>query len=1158
MATFKGLLNHSGADYHSFFVKDEAFEDIGLSYFTQNSLKEYIESNKKELEAYFGNPDQAIDSLTGASSFAEEPSIILFDLNNNSYSLSSNDFLLGKTLTEVIDGNDQIQSGQLEDETISDIVASVQNSLSGCITFRPTVSIFGSERTPIVHLFLKNKEDNKNERVITVKGAPVITDIPRLPTGRKYGWQETQDVMSSGIGIIAKPAQDDNSNPLNDITGPLRVSYNRALGCWESGSQQILAKLLTDIDAAKLVNSVNYDGIDSISNDEIFNVESTNYMGQFKTGIALPMTVHGGNPHTFGPNTIKETEKKERIRVVNRAPRSFKKGDTVMCSLIDSEWIIQGFDIAETKLNTSIKVGKWSFNKFLVNSDSFFRDKRFDNDNNRYITLYTPDKYETISRTRYYRHMYPFGNVPQLSDPYKTFLTTESMNDLGKIAQLNLYTPSEKPDKPKYTFDETDEVEALRASTPSETSYDFETSDGYVQSSAFDQVGNHMGGTSSTNFLGRTNVAYETNGEPDASDGFIYVDNLPIFWGPLFPDGFGSQQTQALKKVRPMKASVEGVFVKSNDGSKILSKDDAENGLSRYKMFDSAETEANLLQLPAEIGINGSLSGLSSSPIEWVSSFKNVGSVNMMDACRDFLLSNQRYHWLYKVQDSGNVYGLSPTQPSKIQFSPLQVEFTTHDYTPTTASKEWDELKNAFKSYLREGVTGPAWGNMTNRESSFPKIGPDTKYNASGPIGFPLDVLPAADTSGFDYKSNFVGIIAAKNKFSAFGSIVLTVDQYFGLPAKSTVSGGQTGGVTILPIGGGIGWVGPSTPSRVNSSPQWGSSDDKYNSFGTTALHVRIFDQWPDDQTIYDGRYFSVLHFNPIVSSGDPNTILTKTLNAGERIPNWEKPENVSVLNNYKYERQVDVQQTPVDFRVPTFGHPSDTSIDNKVIPLDAVVNRFGCNNKALRPVNEWRINPIRRGQLLTMGGFRYYKRSIGLSDNKVVVKAGKGFVANEELELAKGVKIKITGIASGGGITSFTFTNRGEGFMPSDFATVQKVDNQNQYGYLLSIPNSGEGGESASILILNGIIWDKLATDAGPLERTSGPIRVTSSSQRGGVGAIEAGLVTNINLGTENTTGKYDAFYFFHNDILHTVGQGIDAFVPGFAQYVTLTISAG
>ncbi|NDA63421.1 MAG: hypothetical protein EBX50_15485 [Chitinophagia bacterium] len=230
------------------------------------------------------------------------------------------------------------------------------------------------------------------------------------------------------------------------------------------------------------------------------------------------------------------------------------------------------------------------------------------------------------------------------------------------------------------------------------------------------------------------------------------------------------------------------------------------------------------------------------------------------------------------------------------------------------------------------------------------------------------------------------------------------------------------------------------------------------------------------------------------------------------------------------------------------------------MVPLGALVDKIGCNGKAFRPINEWRINPIRRGQLLTMGGFRYYKRTIGLSDQYVIIKPGKGFTSGDEITLTKGVKIKITTgfLGFGGSINGITFINRGEGFMPSDFTSVQKLDNIVYNGYTLTIPNSAEGGENAVILIKSGIVWDKLEYDLGPTERTLGPLLITSSSQRGGAGAIEGGLVTNISLGTENTTGKYDAFYFFHNDILHTAGPNLDPFVPGFAQHVNLTISAG
>jgi hypothetical protein len=112
-----------------------------------------------------------------------------------------------------------------------------------------------------------------------------------------------------------------------------------------------------------------------------------------------------------------------------------------------------------------------------------------------------------------------------------------------------------------------------------------------------------------------------------------------------------------------------------------------------------------------------------------------------------------------------------------------------------------------------------------------------------------------------------VGVIAAKVKFTTQpgATVNFVTKQYSGLTPTYQVAGGGGGSVGILNMGGGIAIVlqDPFTGAKQYSLKNWGSIGDSYTDFGTTALYVRIFDQWPDEQTIYDGRYFSVLHFNP-------------------------------------------------------------------------------------------------------------------------------------------------------------------------------------------------------------------------------------------------------------------------------------------------------
>ena len=187
-----------------------------------------------------------------------------------------------------------------------------------------------------------------------------------------------------------------------------------------------------------------------------------------------------------------------------------------------------------------------------------------------------------------------------------------------------------------------------------------------------------------------------------------------------------------------------------------------------------------------------------------------------------------------------------------------------------------------------------------------------------------------------------------------------------------------------------------------------------------------------------------------------------------------------------------------------------------------------------------------------------------------MIISGGEGFTVDQEISLPKGAIGKVTEIDSKGAIVKLTvdISKKGEGFMPSDFAGTYQEPLKNSSGepilgsdgkpltvtrYGLKANISG-GSKAANILFNNGVIYHKLAYDACPLESTSGPVRLTLPSYRGEK-AAEGTNVSSVGL-SPNKDGKYDAFYFFKNDILHTVLEP-EAFIPGFHQYVKLEIGS-
>jgi hypothetical protein len=116
----------------------------------------------------------------------------------------------------------------------------------------------------------------------------------------------------------------------------MRMSYNPAINKWEV-QNQMLARLLTDVDPAP-IRSIPLDAedVDAIPAEDFSQVGGERFLGQFSTGLAMPLSSENGNPHTFGPNLIKcdDGTECEKIRVFNRANKTYTKGQLVICHFI--------------------------------------------------------------------------------------------------------------------------------------------------------------------------------------------------------------------------------------------------------------------------------------------------------------------------------------------------------------------------------------------------------------------------------------------------------------------------------------------------------------------------------------------------------------------------------------------------------------------------------------------------------------------------------------------------------------------------------------------------------------------------------------------------------------------------------------------------------
>jgi hypothetical protein len=196
---------------------------------------------------------------------------------------------------------------------------------------------------------------------------------------------------------------------------------------------------------------------------------------------------------------------------------------------------------------------------------------------------------------------------------------------------------------------------------------------------------------------------------------------------------------------------------------------------------------------------------------------------------------------------------------------------------------------------------------------------------------------------------------------------------------------------------------------KARYAPIWGSTiSDSINSFGTTALHCMVWDYWPEQQTVFVPQYFTVLHFNAGTLFSQPRI---KTGSFSPQSTGGTTTVGPPITIN------IDISDFDIDFRIPSYNIKGN---DGGYVPVIAgdLIYSFS----SLAPSSDWRVNTVRRGQLVTNQGFLYYKLVIGLDkDSGVIANGGTGFSNNSKIDAGKGVTIEVT-TDNNGTITSFVF----------------------------------------------------------------------------------------------------------------------------------------
>jgi hypothetical protein len=1137
MGIFKGNYSSSIQQNHQFFCdefldfnKEPAAKDVvklikqlGLMSFTKNSCKDIFNNNLKFIKntsLYNRLPQNAKNGLTVGQTVIEYGFINAYYTEFNKSAARFNDATTSidsSTINQLINyhENRQFDDTYARSITFDTLLEKINTSLEKSIIIQ--VNFFGLGNV-IFKLIFQSRTVRSNDRGIALNGI-TLSSIPATPYNLQYSHANTLNVQTQGIQGVGSliPIADENNTFSQDKTAAkLQVSFDPNTNTFKSGNPQMLARLLTDVEPAEL-QSLPEIGVDlnTVSTDDMLE-----RLSPFTTGKALPLSPQQGNPFLFGPDYVDCARKKiVEITVVNRSLRKFTRDQIVMLTEINGEWIIQDFG-KDSAFESSTKFGDWHFIKLIANTDTYFKDDRY-YETGDFGNPITPTEYETQSRLKFYGNkLTALANNEDLTEIYGPKIT-----DIININRPNGVAASLVPSKRYYI------------------------------SSIFDQLAPEACGFSDQSYLVATNVE-DGNVFGDKTLLFKYGQELPGFWGPVYSDGHSSLALNPNGR-----DNTNTIFFKHTSSTLQLPenflKDYFPQYNGNYKLHIPAECSSTFIN-PSAIFLN----------------WNQLGSIPIAGPGSSI---------------QSPFYGTTiPATRNRIQFSPLQAELAGSDDLLSTKAKDYsrqfyniiravigtklgidttdittlfgnsdqDNLPKMYQrstellgypndEFLITDISRCSSPSYDNAQASFTEVGnfKSIKYDCfvrkggvnSGLVGSPAIFRKSGGTDG----GYCVGIISAKNTITkkSGGKLIYSLNQDFGLNQQraSTLA---TNFITIIPgifSGGGSAGGGMSY-----GFPQWGSTTDNISSFGTTALHLRIFDYWPETATVFDPRYFGVLHFNPDDESVDlpiPTRLPPTTTTPNPEDPPEEEPPAVPL----------------------------------QILSLGDLISYV----TALAPKSSWRKSTIRRGMFLTGGGFKYLAHQIGLLESSSsVVFGGTGFNANFEFEIKSKEVILNVQVASGA-VTGVSikegspikchtsrgtdFKYRGINFLPSDFNTnVPNFVNGELSGttsekaFIINIPSPTPSGKTAIIKFSYGEVYFQELIDNPPAEQV--PLtRLTSSSKRG-EGFIQEVKESDFTL-EKNSNGKYDCFYHFHNDITHTLMTD-QPFVAGFLQHVTMTIT--
>ena len=1014
--------------------------------------------------------------------------------------------------------------------------------------------------------FLNPSIQQDNSRVLARKVDNLVTGIPRRNSGATFSPGRSS---KESTGVFSADGITGSEDPQDQAVGPMLTVWNENLGGYQSPSP-FLSRLLEDIPSAD-IPLITLDTTNTTNRNPEEFFEGSNKSSQATFGMATPLNVHGGDPNQFGPNFVKcDTTDVEKIQVTNRSNLNFTAGEVVLTYPIDGEFIIAKYSPLTEEV-VPFQQGRNAFYQYIATSDELFRPIPTGNGDEKINTSYIlPADFLNMVRYRWFNTSDLENKVTELPDWQKT-------------AKLNPYCQIDWDHVPQ----------------PSN---------------------------------GLINTFANPDG-PAVGLGGISQD-IPLWWGPIFAEGVTSntQWTSTASGIyinaHTYKETTSTEDLPSLDGFDGLNfpalrafngpygqGHPYENTYSFISKFNNAVGEGQRQPFASAPNPSSYVAISGSNGVQKFTPAYNLAAANPSNIV--FQLCQAEY--IGAVDDASSTAVLDYDAPGTMYQSTSMIcrrlqESAAQIWNEKSPSLSFDDAKEKIRGAItkRRAYFGDGYGNIDDfgeriqRDIAGNTTGNHYFYNKNASPGafdcFPYDAYAKykalnrpkdtnepwggdgalnASMSSQSYitsriGSNAVGISVMRRKFSGGGKSGATLSAdtlgLFGVRGRSFGLAPSTS-YDVDIIGSIMNSITATTTADTRGlTTAFGSTTaDAFYGFGSAGIFVRVFDGWPDQDTIAVPQYYSLLHFNPRTFYGvnDDNELETLFPPLSPDVGNIRSGVH-QTLKEVRFYTAIDAYEDKtiaidlpdpempdwieerastnyLDFYEPVYaGYISVPDPDDatKNIKLRAEGEKEGSRVRAgdiitsgtfLRPSDEWYLNTSRRGQLVTETGYTYKQLHIGASSSESsIITGGSNFKKDDTFTLRNNIKIKIDEV-SDGAVTGWSFFNtdittsngtlrgndeRGTGFLPSDFP------------FTMTFAADG-GGDFCEIGIQKGFAYYRLGNDIGP-KSLAGPTRLTLGSGEGKTWIEGTRSSTVAVAPTEGIRylGQYEAVFFTQNDV--------------------------